>query len=225
MSLYFWIIISIVSIPLLLSFERRISYFKKWPNVFSSIFLVGSFYVAWDMIATWVKDWSFNSAYVGSFKIVNLPIEEVLFFVVVPFSCIFIYEVICYFSKKNDDVEYNKNIIYIFIVFLMALALRFQDQSYTAMSLILLAGFFFLSVNFFKGIVFKKNFFAYILICYAPFLVFNGILTGIPVVSYNSASIWGARILSIPVEDFIYNFTFLGFSLIVYEMMTRRKAL
>ncbi|MDD3375183.1 MAG: lycopene cyclase domain-containing protein [Candidatus Omnitrophica bacterium] len=222
MSFYLWIDIIIVSIPLLLSFEKKIFYFKKWPYVLGSVLIVGPVYIAWDILATDLAHWSFNPQYVGTARIFNLPIPEVLFFVVVPFSCIFIYEVVQYFSKDRE-IYFNKNIIYAFVFILMGLSLFYENQDYTSISLVFLAGFLFLSVSSFRKIVFRKNFFLYLAICYIPFLIFNGILTSIPVVMYNPKAIWGMRIFSIPIEDFIYNLTFLGFSVVIYKVLIDKK--
>jgi len=106
----------------------------------------------------------------------------------------------------------------------MAAALFYQNKNYTSISLIFLAAFFFLSVNFFKEIVFTKNFVVCLTIFYAPLLISKGILAGLPVIIYNPQAIWGARILSIPIEDFIYTFTFLGFSVIAYKILIRKKS-
>ena len=56
------------------------------------------------------------------------------------------------------------------------------------------------------------------LVTLIPFLLVNGILTGSfigsPVVNYNDAEIIGFRILTIPIEDFVYNL--LMFLLVIY---------
>ena len=50
-------------------------------------------------------------------------------------------------------------------------------------------------------------------------LMFNGYLTGRPVVLYGEAYQIGYRILSIPVEDFGYGFTLMLFNAILYEKL------
>ena len=99
MSVYLFINLCILAIPLCLSFERRIAFYKKWPAVFLSIAIVGIFYILWDIFATWAGHWWFNSRYVSSAEFFFLPFEEILFFVTAPYSCLFIYEVLEFFHQ------------------------------------------------------------------------------------------------------------------------------
>ncbi|MDP8266230.1 MAG: lycopene cyclase domain-containing protein [Candidatus Aceula meridiana] len=221
MSFYLSLNIFIISIPLLLSFESRVRYVKRWPAVFFSILTVGVLYIVWDMVATANGHWAFNPRYVGHLRIFNLPVEEILFFITTPFSCLFVYEVINYF-KKDKIITFKENRVYGVILFFLGMALACYAQAYTALAFIATAGFFFIAVKFFPNILFSLNFWRYILICYIPFVIFNGILTGIPVVQYNPQFIGGLRIISIPLEDFVYNFSYLGFTLLAYKFILRK---
>jgi len=49
----------------------------------------------------------------------------------------------------------------------------------------------------------------------------NYILTSLPVVTYNSEAIWGKRILTIPVEDFLYSYVLLSLCLYVYFLVQK----
>ncbi len=65
-----------------------------------SIGLIVVIFGAWDVFATYRGHWHFNPDGVWSPKIINLPIEEVLFFVVIPFCCIFTWEAINYIKDR-----------------------------------------------------------------------------------------------------------------------------
>ena len=61
-----------------------------------------------------------------------------------------------------------------------------------------------------------------------PFIIVNGILTGYldfnnPPVWYNNAEIIGLRFLTIPVEDFLYNFVLMYINYMLFEFYCRRK--
>jgi len=57
--------------------------------------LIPSFvFWCWDIAATFRGHWSFNPKFVIGVTLVNLPIEEYLFFIVVGFVSVFTYEVV-----------------------------------------------------------------------------------------------------------------------------------
>jgi hypothetical protein len=62
----------------------------------------------------------------------------------------------------------------------------------------------------------------FLVITFVPFLLFNGLLTALPVVLYNPKEIWGVRAYTIPIEDFFYSFSLLGFNALVYRLVQRR---
>jgi lycopene cyclase domain-containing protein len=63
----------------------------------------------------------------------------------------------------------------------------------------------------------------YLLIALVPFGLANGILTSLPVVTYGGMEFSGIRIVTIPLEDFLYNITLLGFELLVYHRLKFRR--
>lgn len=48
------------------------------------------------------------------------------------------------------------------------------------------------------------------------FVIFDGLYVNLPTIFYNDRAIWGIKILRIPLEDFLYNFSLLGLALVVY---------
>jgi hypothetical protein len=86
------------------------------------------------------------------------------------------------------------------------------------------AFFFFTAATWFPDILQSRNFWIYILISFFAFVIFNYLLTSIPIVTYDPEAIWGGtvqqvwngRFITIPYEDFFYNFSMLSFYLLVY---------
>ena len=78
--------------PIVLSFDKRVQFFKSWKFIFPGLFITGLLFLLWDYVFTIYGVWSFNPDYVIGVYMLNLPLEEILFFVTVPFACIFIYE-------------------------------------------------------------------------------------------------------------------------------------
>ncbi len=182
------------------------------------------FYIIWDSWFTALGVWSFNPEYITGIKLLNLPVEEVLFFFVVPYCCVFIYEcLVTYFPlikhKAGADVILKLLAVVLFIV-----GLFFYDRYYTAYTFILFALFtllFYLFKPFFSGLRISYFLIAYTVIL-VPFLVVNGFLTAIPVVLYNDAENLGFRIYTIPFEDTFYGMLLVFMNLGIYEKLRLR---
>ena len=85
--------------PLALSFDRKVAFYKKWKALLPGLLFTAMVFVIWDVWFTREGVWSFNPDYLIGVYILNLPIEEWMFFFVVPFACVFIYEcLIAYFQ-------------------------------------------------------------------------------------------------------------------------------
>ncbi|MBN2119517.1 MAG: lycopene cyclase domain-containing protein [Candidatus Omnitrophica bacterium] len=100
MSKYMWVLILSGSFPFVLSFWPDLKFWRNWRALVLSLFLVVVIFGLWDVFATYRGHWHFDKDAVYPLRLINLPLEEVLFFVVIPFCCIFTWEVIKYFKKK-----------------------------------------------------------------------------------------------------------------------------
>lgn len=205
----------ILIFPLILSFKWKFKYYKFYKPLFASITVVGLVYIIWDAIVTFRGDWWFNEEYLIGFKLAGLPIEEILFFIVVPYSCIFIYENFVYFIK-DKEILYNKYFYYLISILFVILGLIFYYQDYTILSMLSCALFFFIANQFYPNILKSRLYWFYIILSFVAFLIFNYILTSTIIVFYNPEAIWGIRITTIPLEDFFYNFSMLSFYLMFY---------
>ncbi len=100
MSPYMQILIVSGVVPFLLSFWPALKFYRNVRSLICSISLIVVLFGAWDVFATYRGHWFFNPAGVWTLRIINLPVEEVLFFVVIPFCCILTWEVIQYINKR-----------------------------------------------------------------------------------------------------------------------------
>src|ERR1700761_1345965 len=90
---YTYLLIDLLTLlfPLLLSFDKKVAFYKTWKYLWRGVLLTGIFFIVWDVLFTRLGVWSFNDAYILGIRIGGLPIEEWLFFIVVPYACAFIY--------------------------------------------------------------------------------------------------------------------------------------
>ena len=80
--------------PLTRAFEPRIFYIGKWKRLLAATMAVWVLFLPWDAWFTAQGVWGFSAPYLVGWDFFGLPLEEVLFFVVVPWASYFIYEVL-----------------------------------------------------------------------------------------------------------------------------------
>lgn len=213
-----------ISIPFAFSFESRVSFYKNWKALFPSLLIPAIPFLIWDSIFTANGFWGFNETYLTGVKVLNLPLEEVMFFFFIPYCCVFSYEVLNYFIKEDLLGKYARYGSTILIYVLIAIAFKYSGQAYTFWTAILTAIFLLIQVVLIKPNYWNKLVFAYLVIL-IPFFVVNGILTGTgleqPIVWYNDDENLGIRLLTIPIEDAFYGFLLIGSNISLYEYFKR----
>jgi lycopene cyclase domain-containing protein len=207
----------IIAVPAWYTPDKRTAYYRRLPALGFSIAVVSTCYLLWDILVTARGEWSFNSRYLTGVQMLNIPLEEFLFFITVPYSCLFIYEVVLY-ATKSSKLRLPASVVIAVILTLIAASLAFYSQGYTAKALASCAFFLVLAFLFDRLLIESKQYWIWLAICYVPFLIINTVLTALPVVEYNGKAIWGLRVGTIPLEDFFYNFAMLSFYVLVYRI-------
>lgn len=230
MFTYLLLLVLTISVPLAFSFEKRISYYKKFPSLFLSISLTALFMLIWDFFFTKWGIWSFNPKYLSGVYILNLPLEEILFFFAVPFSCMFIYESFKYSIKIKPTRIFSFFVFFIpgFFFLLLSIYSIKQNFCYTSFCSALVFALLFINAFFIKP-DYSFHFAVTYAVSLIPFLIFNGILTGgldfidrQPVVIYSPSCITGFRVNTIPVEDFFYLLFMLLLIVNLYEFFLNK---
>lgn len=182
------------------------------------------FYCVWDNIFVNMKIWSFTSDKITGFHIFSLPIEEVLFFFIIPYCCVFIYECVCTYFPKLQSTNTTDYIIYAIGLLALIVGITNLQLWYTATTGIFLAIgilLLFLFRKYFSSFNSKAFLVSYFII-QIPFLIVNGFLTAIPVVNYNDAENLATRIYTVPVEDTFYGMLHILMVIVSYEKLLKR---
>ena len=226
MSLYLWINLLTILGPLGLSFDKKVAFYKSWKSVFPAIIIVAIGFLVCDEYFTVHGIWCFNPEHLQGIYLGNLPLEEVLFFITIPYACIFIFSCIdAYFPKhKFNKLGYGFSLVFTLVS--VGLAVYFKDNWYTFYAL-LGAGLLNAIIYFGYTPTWYGRFIVAFLIAIIPFIIVNGVLTGMftenPVVWYNENHIMGPRIGTIPVEDLFYNFFMLFPITVIFQFLIKRK--
>ena len=221
---YLLINLFIILGPLILSFEKGLYFWGKIKYVIFAILASNLIFITWDAIATYLGHWNFSGDHITGLHLGNLPIEEVLFFFTANYATLFMYEVFVERVKPSmKSMDSNKvHYFHIFLLFLFIVLLLYLGAGgYTAIALSLTVLFLLIEtlIPFYARI---EKFYIYLLSIFIVFLIFNSILTGIPIVSYDPAAIVGFRLGTIPAEDVFFNYLMVLSTLRIYLFIQKR---
>ena len=221
---YTYLLINLCTIlfPLALSFDKRVQFYKKWPQLWPGMLITGIFFTGWDILFTRQGVWSFNPRYITGLAVFNLPVEEMLFFLTVPYACIFIHACLNYYIKRQIPDWLSKVILILLLIASVYLSVTNYSHLYTLVVFGLL--FLVLLLNLLIwGYSWLSRFYFTYLIVLIPFAGVNGLLTALPVVRYNAHEILQLHAGPIPAEDFFYLMALLLMNMGLSEYFTRRR--
>lgn len=211
MKPFTYLIINFLTIIIcfLFSFHPKIQFNRKFVPFLKAAFLVLIPFVIWDVWFEQIGVWWFNDKYLLGFWIFNLPIEEWLFFICIPFSCVFTYFCLDKFGLLKVGPKSESILIYFLLFAFLIGGIALHEYIYTCFTLLSTA----LSLLFFNYSETKRwigNASLTYLILMLGFIPVNGVLTGTglqePIVNYNPEHFLNIRLLTIPVEDIVYGF-------------------
>lgn len=223
-SKYLYLIIDLaaVSLPFLFSFHPQANFSKKWKYLWPAILLPGLFFLIWDEWFTRMGVWGFNPEYLTGIYLYSLPIEEILFFICIPYACVFSYEAVGHFSKNKFQRSTANKITPILILLLIIVGTINIQHWYTATTS-LLSALFLLYIHFKLKPAYLTQFYITYLFILIPFFIVNGILTGTgiegQVVWYNDTENLGLRLGTIPVEDIFYGMLLILMNVTLFEWL------
>jgi len=227
-SKYLYLSLDIISIlfPFIFSFYSKSNFSKKWKYLWIAVLIPGTLFIIWDEIFTRFGVWGFNEKYLSGVYAGSLPLEEILFFICIPYACVFTFEALNFLVKKDYLGRYQKVISIGLIAISLILGLVYIDKWYTCTSFLGLAVYLFLLQFTWKASFLGRFYFAYMFIL-IPFFIVNGILTGSwiddPVVWYNDLENSGVRMGTIPVEDVFYGMLLIVMNVSIFEWLQRRR--
>ena len=132
--LYFYILLFSIAVPLLYTLFFK-DFIKHWKYFTISTVLVAVFFLIWDFYFTAIGVWSFNYDYCLGIELLGMPLEEWLFFLIIPFCSLFIHY--CAITV-NPNFKFNKKaslyFTLILIVLVSTVAITNITKYYTAVN-------------------------------------------------------------------------------------------
>jgi lycopene cyclase domain-containing protein len=215
-----------VIVCLLFSFDKRIRFNRHFTAFLKSAVLVAVPFIAWDSWFTNSGVWWFNHSYTMGISLAGLPVEEWLFFICVPFACLFTFYCLDKFLDLSWTDRFSPYLAGLITIICIVAAILFRDRMYPVVTAI--ATGVTLLILYLKARInlIGRATLVYLLLM-PGFISVNGVLTGTglawPVVNYNPSEIINLRIWTIPVEDFVYGFILFVLNLYAFLLFTTSK--
>ena len=225
MSLYLWLDLLSLSVPFLVSFHPRIALYKQWKALLLAMLITLTPFIIWDVYFTHQGYWGFNEVYLSGIYYLQLPIEEWLFFICIPYACVFTHISILEINPKLSlsDTWTKRISIFLFVLFASVLLFNF-DKAYTAVDMVFAILVLAVAQRFNPKLL--TSFYITFLFILIPFFIVNGILTGTGiegnVVWYNDEQNLGIRLATIPIEDTAYAFSLILMNLLLFYKFKSR---
>ena len=220
--------------PFFLSFHKSVAFYKNFKPLAAGILLMSAVYLPWDILFMHWGIWNFNPKFTMQSRWFLLPIEEWLFFVAVPFACVFTFECVRYFKKTAPSKRFTQitSFSVLAISTVLCVFAAFEELWYTFSATLLCSAMLLFHIQR------RSEFLGYFLFAWfillIPFYMSNGILTGLhfyeydlvntsqveiteAIVRYNNQFNLGIRIWSVPIEDFFYGLAMILLVLTPYE--------
>ncbi|MBL7852042.1 MAG: lycopene cyclase domain-containing protein [Cyclobacteriaceae bacterium] len=223
--LYLALDLGSVLVPILFSFYPKKHFASTWRAWLPAIAAPAVLFIVWDEWFTAMRVWGFNSNYLTGISFGHLPLEEILFFLCIPYACLFTYVAVNYLKKEEPLPDRGLRVTWTLIVGLVAVGIKNYDRWYTMVTFFGLAAFLLYLILVIKPNYLGRFYFSYLFIL-IPFFLVNGVLTGSwierPVVWYNDEENLGIRMGTIPFEDTFYGMLLILMNVVIYEWRMAR---
>ncbi len=224
--LYLLLNLGSICVPFLFSFHPKIKFYKHWKFLFPAVLITMIIFIPWDIVFTQQGFWGFNSNYFLSVSLFSLPIEEWLFFICIPYACVFThYALLHYFPNLSYSKKITKIISYILISILLIGLIFNYDKWYTFINFLYAAILLLIVLKL--NLKLLQKYYVTFIVMLVPFFIVNGVLTGSfienEVVWYNNSENLDFRLFTIPVEDTIDAFTLILSSLFLMQLFKTSK--
>ncbi len=207
----------ILIIALLFSFNRKIKCYENFFAYLFSVAIVSTSYLIWEILSVNRGDLSFSAAQTTKFYIFKLPIEELLFFLIMPYLVILIYEATNSY-RQEKTINFTKNHSFLVAIAVFLLAFIFVKHNFIFVNLLLVSLVFYLNTIFKYQILNKSNIWVTSSIIFIPLIIFFYLKVSSQMIFISPMTVIGLKFIKIPIEYFFYSFSMVSLWIIFYEI-------
>lgn len=220
---YTYLLINVVLllIPLILLYILKLQQSRTLKFMFLAVFInVFVFSVPTEYL-TQMKVIVFNPPYLTGFILWQLPIEELLFSLAMPFTGLAVY---IYLNTRFPDLKFEKYSLALSNILMgICIAILYfgYHNLYTLFTFLILLVFM-LYVEYVNKIRFMYRFYRAWLVSLIPFYLVAGMVNALPVIQYNEKETLIFTILQVPFESPFYYMGMLLLTVYLFELFKSR---
>lgn len=220
---YLLILLAIAIAALVFGFRKKTGFRHNIRYLIPAILFSGIIFILWDYRFIQYNLWEFNPSYILGIHLSGVPLEEWLYYLIIPMVSVYVYELV-----KQKQVKIGKPNTYVAIsmvlVILFALTAYFgRHKLYTFFTFFLLAIYFGYTTfrNRFKQ--YMKDFYLAFMVLLLPVFLFYVILTALPILIHDPEFTLGLFIYTVPVEDLARFFLMFLINVTIYEYLKNQR--
>lgn len=217
------LLLVIAFIPLLFNSQNKTRIFPHLKYFIPAIIFTSAIFIIWDNRFTQIGIWNYNPAFFSGREFFSLPWEKWLYYAVVSWVALFIYEwVKIKFSNLKID-NYSVAISLFLLIVFGFIAFFSRDKVYTFFTFFLLSIYF--GYTLFRN-RFKRHlthFYITFFILLIPFFAVSVFLVKLPAISYNAEFTLAVQIMQVPIENLAGLFLMLFINITITEYLTERR--
>lgn len=214
-----------LGLPLLLCFSGPAPFYKKWRYLWISTLVTGFFFTMWSAAFTAGGVWEFNTARVIGWYVGNLPVEEVLFYICIPFAGVFIYHTLTHVIERDYIYFHHELISSALSILLMVVGIYHLDKAVTGATFLGLGIFLAFQMIVLKPRYMSRFYFAtpFIILLLLPAYAFlTGAFTVQLVVWHDAGETLDIDIGTLPLEALVYGWFLILSNVTLFEWLKMR---
>lgn len=216
---YLLILFVMAAVTMFLFVKKTIVFFTELKYMIPAIIFSGAIFILLNIRLLETGIISFNSNYLTGKNLLNLPIEEWLFLLLISLFSFSVYILV-----NVNFANFEKPNLFLAISVILLLVFGFEAW-YSRQKLVPFFIFFLLTI-YFGYTIFRNRFKMHLSkfyvsygIAVVPFFLFKGILYTLPVILYNDEHILGIRLFSVPIEEFGFFFLLMLINITIFEYL------
>lgn len=219
---YLFIDLFITVVFFVFSFHPGIRFNRFFSSFFKASLLVMIPFLIWDIWFQSLQVWWFNERYLMGIKLFSLPVEEVLFFVCMPFSWIFVYFCLEKFIRIGVGARMEQFLIYTLVATFFIWGMVEYEHIYSCFTF-LTASLTLLFLNYSQTEQFiGKATLVYLLILLGVFPIYGAVMAILgstePILLYNPEHYLQIKFGMVWIEELVYWYELFLWNLFFFKM-------